>query len=58
MRSPFDGITRRNREGMWFRRYSKVHGFKAAVERRDSGQSIPEGDVARAAIAELDVMVA
>jgi enoyl-CoA hydratase/carnithine racemase len=54
----FDGITRHNPEGMWFRRYSKVHGFKAAVEWRDSGRPIPEGDLARAAIAELDAMVA
>ena len=54
----FDGITRHNPEGIWFRRYSKVHGFKAAVEWRDSGRPIPEGDLARAAIAELDAMVA
>lgn len=54
----FDGITRHNPEGMWFRRYSQVHGFKAAVEWRDSGRPIPEGDAARAVIAELDELIA
>ena len=54
----FDGITRNNPEGMWFRRYSRVHGFKAAVEWRDSGKPIPEGDEARAVIAELDELIA
>ena len=50
----FDGITRHNPEGLWFRRYAQVHGFKEAVRRRDSGESIPEGDDARARIAELE----
>ncbi len=54
----FDGITRHNPEGMWFRRYSQVHGFKAAVEWRDSGRPIPDGDTARQLIAELDEMIA
>lgn len=49
----FDGITRHNPEGMWFRRYAQTHGFKAAVEWRDSGRAIPEGDEARAEIARL-----
>lgn len=39
----FDGITRHNPEGMWFRRYAQEHGFRAAVEWRDSGRPIPEG---------------
>lgn len=50
----FDGITRHNPEGLWFRRKAQADGFKAAVEWRDSGKPIPEGDEARAAIAELE----
>jgi enoyl-CoA hydratase/carnithine racemase len=50
----FDGITRHDPEGMWFRRYAQVEGFKAAVAWRDSGRPIPEGDEARAAIRELE----
>ena len=49
----FDGITRHNPEGMWFRRYAQAEGFKAAVEWRDSGRPIPEGDEARQLAAEL-----
>lgn len=51
----FDGITRHNPEGLWFRRYAQEHGFKAAVEWRDSGRPIPEGDEARRLIAEMEV---
>jgi len=54
MATVFDGITRHNPEGLWFRRYAEAHGFKAAVEWRDSGRPIPEGDEARALIAEMD----
>jgi enoyl-CoA hydratase len=54
----FDGITRHNPEGLWFRRYAQVHGFKAAVQWRDSGRAIPQGDEARALIAELDKTLA
>jgi enoyl-CoA hydratase len=43
----FDGITRHNPEGLWFRRYAQAEGFKAAVRWRDSGEPIPEGDEAR-----------
>jgi enoyl-CoA hydratase len=50
----FDGITRHDPEGLWFRRYAQQHGFKAAVQWRDSGQPIPEGDEARALIRELE----
>ena len=50
----FDGITRHNPEGLWFRRYAQDQGFKAAVQWRDSGRPIPEGDEARAQIAELE----
>ena len=54
----FDGITRHNPEGLWFRRYAEVEGFKRAVEWRDSGRPIPEGDEARAQIAELEQRLA
>lgn len=49
----FDGISRHNPEGMWFRRYAQQHGFKAAIEWRDSGRPIPEGAEARAEIGRL-----
>ncbi|MDT3679142.1 MAG: crotonase/enoyl-CoA hydratase family protein [Burkholderiaceae bacterium] len=39
----FDGITRHNPEGMWFRRRAQLHGYKDAVAWRDSGRPIPEG---------------
>ena len=54
MATVFDGITRHNPEGMWFRRYAQVEGFKAAVQWRDSGKAIPEGDEAREQIRDLD----
>lgn len=54
----FDGITRHNPEGLWFRRQSQAHGFKSAVEWRDSGRPIPDGDEARAAIAALELQIA
>src|SRR5690606_38337515 len=54
MATLFDGITRHNPEGLWFRRHAQAHGFKAAVEWRDSGRPIPEGDEARALIRESD----
>jgi enoyl-CoA hydratase len=54
MATVFDGITRHNPEGMWFRRYAQEAGFKAAVEWRDSGRPIPEGDEARALIREME----
>jgi enoyl-CoA hydratase len=43
----FDGITRHSPEGMWFKRYAEQHGFHAAVDWRDSGREIPEGDDAK-----------
>jgi len=54
----FDGITRHNPEGLWFRREAQAHGFKAAVAWRDSGRAIPEGDEARRLIAELERLIA
>lgn len=50
----FDGVSRHNPEGLWFRRYAQDAGFKAAIEWRDSGRPIPEGDDARARIREID----
>jgi len=50
----FDGITRHNPEGLWFRRYAQDAGFKAAVESRDSGRPIPEADEARALVREME----
>ena len=54
MATVFDGITRHNPEGMWFRRYAQAEGFKAAVQWRDSGRPIPEGNEARALVREMD----
>jgi enoyl-CoA hydratase len=54
----FDGVTRHNPEGLWFRRQAQAEGFKAAVEWRDSGRPIPEADEARAMIAELEERIA
>ncbi len=53
----FDGITRHNPEGLWFRRYAQTEGFKAAVQWRDSGRAIPEADEARAEIARMDAIL-
>jgi enoyl-CoA hydratase len=50
----FDGITRHNPEGLWFRRYAQAEGFKAAVAWRDSGRAIPEGDEARSEVKALE----
>ena len=50
----FDGISRHNPEGMWFRRHAQEHGFKAAVQWRDSGRPIPEGDEARALVRAIE----
>jgi enoyl-CoA hydratase len=58
MATMFDGITRHNPEGVWFRRHAQLNQFKSAVEWRDSGRPIPEGDEARAAIAELEAQLA
>ena len=54
----FDGITRHNPEGMWFRRQAQAEGFKSAVRWRDSGRPIPQGDEARALIAALELQLA
>lgn len=54
MATLFDGITRHNPEGLWFRRYAQAEGFKAAVRWRDGGQPIPEGDDARERIRALE----
>lgn len=49
----FDGVTRHNPEGLWFRRQAQTEGFKSAVQWRDSGRPIPEGDEARALAAAM-----
>ncbi len=54
MATVFDGITRHNPEGLWFRRHAQEQGFKAAVQWRDSGRPIPQGDEARALIREIE----
>ena len=54
MATVFDGITRHNPEGLWFRRHAQEHGFKSALEWRDSGRPIPERDEARDLIREMD----
>ncbi len=54
----FDGITRHNPEGLWFRRHAQVNGFKDAVRWRDSGRPIPQGDEAREMIAALEQSIA
>lgn len=54
MATVFDGITRHNPEGLWFRRHAQEYGFKSAVAWRDSGQPIPEGDEARALIRDME----
>jgi len=54
MATVFDGITRHNPEGLWFRRFAQDQGFKAAVQWRDSGRPIPEGDEARAQVREME----
>ena len=54
MATMFDGITRHNPEGLWFRRYAQQEGFKAAVNWRDSGKPIPEGDEARRLIQQME----
>lgn len=45
----FDGITRHSPEGMWFKAHAEQHGFADAVQWRDSGKPIPEGEEAKAA---------
>ncbi|MCJ0763486.1 crotonase/enoyl-CoA hydratase family protein [Variovorax terrae] len=54
MATVFDGITRHNPEGLWFRRHAQENGFKAAVQWRDSGRPIPEGDEARDLIRQME----
>jgi enoyl-CoA hydratase len=40
----FDGIARHTPEGYWFKQLAEDQGFHAAVEWRDSGRRIPDGD--------------
>jgi len=41
----FDGITRHTPEGDWFQKLAAEQGFHAAVEWRDSGRKIPDGEL-------------
>jgi enoyl-CoA hydratase len=50
----YDGITRHNPEGVWFRRYAQTSSFKDAVKHRDSGKPIPEQDEARELIKAME----
>ncbi len=50
----FDGMTRNNPEGMWFRRQAQVEVFIRAISWRDSGRPIPEGFEALAMIVDLE----
>jgi enoyl-CoA hydratase len=43
----FDGITRHTPEGNWFQKLAAEQGFHSAVEWRDSGRRIPDGDLGR-----------
>ena len=54
MATVFDGITRHNPEGMWFRRHAQAEGFRSAIAWRDGGRPIPEGDEARALIRKME----
>lgn len=53
MATVFDGITRHNPEGLWFRRYAQQNGYKAAIDWRDGGRPIPQGDEARELIEKM-----
>jgi enoyl-CoA hydratase len=50
----FDGITRHSPEGMWFKHEAERHGFHHAVEWRDSGRPLPDGDEAKALLRDDD----
>lgn len=54
MPAVFDGITRDHPEGLWFRRDAQEQGFKAAVQWRDGGEPIHEGDNARERVRSMD----
>ncbi|MBN9462453.1 MAG: crotonase/enoyl-CoA hydratase family protein [Burkholderiales bacterium] len=49
----FDGITRHDPQGLWFRRRAQLHGYKDAVAWRDSGRPIPEAAEAQALAAQM-----
>jgi enoyl-CoA hydratase/carnithine racemase len=50
----FDGIARHSPEGVWFQQHAEAHGFQDAVEWRDSGRPIPDGNEARALLRDDD----
>jgi enoyl-CoA hydratase len=45
MATVFDGISRHSPEGRWFQKYAAENGFHEAVNWRDSGKWIPDGEV-------------
>jgi enoyl-CoA hydratase len=47
----FHGITLHNPKGLWSRRHAQRGGYTSAMQWRDSGQPIPEGDEARSLVA-------
>jgi enoyl-CoA hydratase len=49
----FDGITRHSPEGVWFKELAAREGFHSAVQWRDSGRDIPQGDAAKDAAQRL-----
>ena len=51
--TPFDGITRHSPEGVWFKALAAREGFHSAVQWRDSGRDMPQGDAARDAAQRL-----
>ncbi|MDH5539548.1 MAG: crotonase/enoyl-CoA hydratase family protein [Rhizobacter sp.] len=53
MATLFDGITRHSPEGVWFKELAAREGFRAAVQWRDSGRDMPQGDAARDAAEQL-----
>lgn len=50
----FDAIARHSPEGMWFKREAEASGFHAAVDWRDSGRYLPDGEEARALLRAQD----
>ena len=43
---------------LWFRRQAQAEGFRSAIDWRDSGRPVPEGDEARERIRELEQRIA
>lgn len=50
----FDGVARHSPEGMWFKHVAEAQGFDTAVEWRDSGRYLPDGEEALALLRKDD----